>query len=169
MCSHQQLRNYISTADPDKIYVVVDKVIYAIHIESRKRESIAVIPFEPKCLAAGYGWIAVGGSDNGECAFIRIADQRVRVQDDDVPASHLSEVDSALPIALDPPSRVSSPWVAGEETESTRRSNSRLLPDVKLHKFGGSIVNSVALHRLPGDGKGLADEDVIIIRYDLLM
>lgn len=111
----------------------------------------------------------MGGSDNGECAFIRIADQRVRVQDDDVPASHPSEVDSALPIDLDPSSRVSSPWPNGEETGSARRSNSRLLPDVHLHKFGGSIVNSVALHRLPGDGKGLADEDVIIFRYDPLM
>jgi len=106
----------------------------------------------------------VGGSDNGECAFIRIADQRVRVQDDDVPVSHPSEVDSALPIDLDSPSRASSPWATGEETNSAR-SNSRLLPEVQLYKFGGSIVNSVAFHRLPGDGKGLADEVVVIVRY----
>lgn len=146
--------------------MVVDKVVYAIHITSRKRESIAIIPFEPKCLTAGYGWIGVGGSDKGECAFIRITDQSVRVQDDDVPASHPSEVDSALPIDLDPPTRVSSPWPTGEESESARRANQRPLPEVQLHNFGGSIVNSVSIHRLPGDGKGLADEDIIILRYD---
>ena len=163
--SHQQLRNYISTADPDRIYVVVDRVIYVIHISSRKRESVAVIPFEPKCLAAGYGWIVVGGSDNGECAFIRIADETVHVQDDDGPASHSSEVDSTLPIDLDPPSRTSSPWPSGEEPGSPRRANRRPLPEVQLPKFGGSIVNSVTIHRCPGDGKSLADEDMILIRY----
>ncbi|KAE8158744.1 hypothetical protein BDV40DRAFT_291506 [Aspergillus tamarii] len=74
---HPQLHNYISTADPDRIYVVVDRVIYSIHISSQKRETLAVIPFEPRCLAAGYGWIAVGGNENGECAFIKISERGV--------------------------------------------------------------------------------------------
>ncbi|KAF7591780.1 hypothetical protein BBP40_001106 [Aspergillus hancockii] len=161
-CHHQQLRNYISTADPDRIYVVVDRVIYSIHISSRKRESLAVIPFEPKCLAAGYGWIAVGGSDNGECAFIRIADRGVRVQVDRR-TTQPSDVDSALPIDLGAPARISQSWLSGGGAESTQDADRRQLPDVQLHKFGGSIVNSATIHRLPGDGKGLADEDVIIL------
>lgn len=165
--SHQQLRNYISTADPDRIYVVVDRVIYVIHISSRKRESVALIPFEPKCLAAGYGWIAVGGSDNGECAFIRIAEEGVHAQDDDGLVPHPSEVDSTFPIDLDPPTRTSSPWPPGEEPGPARRASRRPLPEVQLPKFGGSIVNSVTIHRCPGDGKSLADEDMIIIRYGL--
>ncbi|KAE8380677.1 WD40-repeat-containing domain protein [Aspergillus bertholletiae] len=136
---HQQLRNYISTADPDRIYLVADRFIYSIHISSQKRETLAVIPFEPKCLAAGHGWIAVGGSENGECAFVKISDRGIRVQED-ISASQPSDVDSALPIDLSAP-----------------------LPGVQLHKFGGSIVNSVTIHRLPGDGKGLADEDVVIL------
>lgn len=147
----------------------MDRVVYAIHISTHKRESIAVIPFEPKCLTAGYGWVGVGGSDNGECAFIRITGEGVRLQDDDdddVPASRLSEVDSALPIDLDPPTRLSPPWPSREVQESARRASSRPLPEVQLHRFGGSIVNSVTIHRFPGDGKSLADEDMMILRYD---
>jgi hypothetical protein len=138
-------------------------VIYSIHISSRKRETLAVIPFEPKCLSAGYGWIGVGGSDNGECAFIKISDRGVRVRVDP-PTTQPSDVDSALPIDLGAPATISQSWLSGDEPESTQDADRRQLPDVQLHKFGGSIVNSVTIHRLPGDGKGLADEDIIILR-----
>ncbi|KAL4888938.1 hypothetical protein BDV59DRAFT_187551 [Aspergillus ambiguus] len=159
---HLQLHNYISTADPDRIYVAVDRVIYAIHISSKKRETIAVIPFEPRCLTAGYGWIGVGGSDNGECAFIKISDQAVRVRDNS-PAPSSVEVDSALPLDIDGLRRVNQSWLAGEEPQRNPDGRGRPLRDVQLHKFGGSIVNSVTIHRLPGDNKNLADEDVMIL------
>ncbi|KAL2012788.1 hypothetical protein VTN00DRAFT_313 [Thermoascus crustaceus] len=161
---HQQLRHYISTADPDRIYVAVDRVIYAIHISSQKRESLALIPFEPKCLAAGHGWIGVGGSDNGECAFIRIADRSERVRHD-TSGPRRADVDSALPIDLEPASRDSSPWASSEELGGARNPSRRQLPqpEVQLQKFGGSIVNSVTIHRLPGDGERLADEDAAIL------
>ncbi|RHZ56212.1 uncharacterized protein CDV56_107033 [Aspergillus thermomutatus] len=157
---HQQLRNYISTADPDRIYLVADRVIYSIHISSQKRETIAVIPFEPKCLTAGYGWIGVGGSDNGECAFVRIANEAAR---GDTPVFQSSDVDTALPINLEPPTRLSSPWPSRGESESTRQASRPLMPEVQLHKFGGSIVNSVTIHRLPGADKGFADEDIMVL------
>lgn len=165
LCSHQQLRNYISTSDPDRIYVVVDRVVYAIHISTRKRETIAVVPFEPKCLTAGYGWIGVGGSDKGECAFIRVFN-RDGGSTGDMPGSYPSEVDSALPIDLEPPTRVSSPWPSGGESETARQNATRRpLPEVQLHKFGDSIVNSVTVHRFPGDGQAIGDEDVMVLRY----
>ncbi|KAH1744395.1 hypothetical protein KXV74_006140 [Aspergillus fumigatus] len=157
---HQQLRHYISTADADRIYLVADRVIYSIHISSQKRETIAVIPFEPKCLTAGYGWIGVGGSDNGECAFVRIADRTARGDTSVLPSS---DVDSALPINLEPPTRLSPPWPSRGEPESTRQALIPLMPEVQLHKFGGSIVNSVTVHRLPGADKGFADEDIMIL------
>lgn len=138
-------------------------MIYAIHLSSQKRETIAVIPFEPKCLTAGYGWIGIGGSDNGECAFIKISDQAVRVRDSS-PAPRPSDVDSALPIDIEGLRRVNQSWLSGGESESAPNTGGRQLRDVQLHKFGGSIVNSVTIHRLPGDGKGLADEDVMILR-----
>ncbi|KAJ9236557.1 hypothetical protein DTO166G5_4022 [Paecilomyces variotii] len=163
---HQQLRHYISTSDPDRIYVVVDRVVYAIHISSQKREGLAVIPFEPKCLAAGCGWIAVGGSDNGECAFIKLGSNHGRAAGARS-SSQRSDVDSALPIDLEQRasrlgSRVPSPWSGNDEGETGRTSSRLQLPEVQLHKFGGSIVNSVTIHRLPG-GEGLADEDVVVV------
>ncbi|KAH8432163.1 uncharacterized protein LDX57_009805 [Aspergillus melleus] len=161
---HQQLRNYISTADPDRIYVVVDRVIYAVHISTEKRETLAVIPFEPKCLAAGNGWVAVGGSDNGECAFVSVTDRNGRVQDGaGSTISQSSDVDSALPIDLESSSRSSPSWLAGEEPGASRDAGRREMPDVRLHKFGGSIVNSVTIHRLPGDAKGSTDEDIAVL------
>lgn len=53
----------------------------------------------------------------------------------------------------------------GDEPGPARHGNSRQVPEVQLHKFGGSIVNSVTIHRLPGDGKELAEEDIAILRY----
>ncbi|CEJ59272.1 hypothetical protein PMG11_07903 [Penicillium brasilianum] len=159
---HTQLRHYISTADPDRIYVVVERVVYAIHIAAHKRESIAVIPFEPRCLAAGYGWIAVGGPENGECAFIRTDERGLQLHGE--PSSHqASDVDSALPLDLEPPSGLLSPDTTTRGIASSRRSPRRMMPEFELHKFGGSIVNSVTIHHFPGDREGISDEDVMVL------
>jgi hypothetical protein len=159
---HTQLRHYISTADPDRIYVVVERVVYAIHIAAQKRESIAVIPFEPRCLAAGYGWIAVGGPENGECAFIRTDERGLQLHGE--PSTHLpSDVDSPLPLDLEPPSGLPSPDTRSGGTTSTRRASRRMMPEFELHKFGGSIVNSVTIHHFPGGREGISDEDVMVL------
>ncbi|KAJ5281699.1 hypothetical protein N7478_007071 [Penicillium angulare] len=159
---HSQLRHYISTADPDRIYVVVDRIVYAIHISAQKREGIAVLPFEPRCLAAGHGWIAVGGPDSGECAFIRIDERGLQVHDESSPL-HASDVDSALPLDLDLPSGFHSPGTSGSDTGLPPRSGRRTLPELVIHKFGGSIVNSVTIHRFPNNGEGTSHEDVMIL------
>ncbi|KAJ6135732.1 hypothetical protein N7512_000892 [Penicillium capsulatum] len=159
---HTQLRHYISTADPDRIYVVVERIVYAIHIAAKKREIIAVIPFEPRCLAAGFGWIAVGGPENGECAYIRIDERGLQVQGDgSVPRP--ADVDSALPLDLETPWNLLSPGTSSGGTTPGRRSASRPFPGLALHKFGGSIVNSVTIHRLPGDGDSISYEDVLVL------
>ncbi|RAH67495.1 uncharacterized protein BO66DRAFT_393721 [Aspergillus aculeatinus CBS 121060] len=159
---HQQLRNYISTADPDRIYVVAHKFVYAIHISTQKRETIGVIPFDPKCMAAGHGWVAVGGSDNGECAFIRLPDYSACTQGS-TPAGQPADVDSALPIGFEPSARISSPRNNGDATRPARDTGGRQVPEMQLHTFGGSIVNSVTIHRLPGGEKDLSHEDVAIL------
>lgn len=162
--SHTQLRNYISTADPDRIYVVVERIVYSIHISVQKRESVAVIPFEPRCLVAGHGWIVVGGPENGECAFIRIGDGGMQVHGD---APFQTDVDIALPPDLDPPSGMTSGDFNGEYA-STRYRSSRSSPEVELHRFGGSIVNSVTIHRFYGGSEDLADEDIVVLRWALV-
>ncbi|EAW13875.1 uncharacterized protein ACLA_069030 [Aspergillus clavatus NRRL 1] len=73
-----------------------------------------------------------------------------------------SDVDSALPLDLEAPTRLSPPRPPGDEPGTARHAGP-LLPEVQLHKFGGSIVNSVTVHRLPGGAEGLADEDVMIL------
>ncbi|RAL11673.1 uncharacterized protein BO97DRAFT_92691 [Aspergillus homomorphus CBS 101889] len=159
---HQQLRNYISTADPDRIYVVAQKLVYSIHISTQKRETIAVIPFEPKCLAAGYGWVAVGGSEKGECVFIRLPDHSAGTHGSN-PAAQPADIDSALPIGFEPSARTLSPRVGDEGQRPARDSRRRQVPDMQYHSFGGSIVNSVTIHRLPGGDKDLSHEDVAIL------
>ncbi|KAJ5171446.1 uncharacterized protein N7500_004229 [Penicillium coprophilum] len=156
---HSQLRNYISTADPDHIYVVVERIVYSIQISAQKRESVAVIPFEPRCLVAGHGWIVVGGPENGECAFIHIGDRGMQFHDD---APFQADVDSALPLDLDPPS-MASPGDSNADSASTRYRSSRSSPEVELHRFGGSIVNSVAIHRFHGGSEEFADEDIVVL------
>ncbi|KAJ6108488.1 hypothetical protein N7523_009811 [Penicillium sp. IBT 18751x] len=159
---HTQLRHYISTADPDRIYVVVDRIVWAIHISTQCSENIAVIPFEPRCLAAGFGWIAVGGPDNGECAFIKIGGGGSQVRGQTTSQTH-SDVDSALPLDLEPSTSLSSPRTSpSSSATASRRSGRRLLPEIELHKFGGTIVNSVTIHRFPGNGQTVSDEDVVI-------
>jgi hypothetical protein len=84
----------------------------------------------------------------------------------DAPSFQTAAVDSALPLDLDPPSGVTSPDSNGHSIPARYRT-SRLLPEVELHKFGGSIVNSVTIHRLYGGGDGLADEDIAVLRLVL--
>ena len=160
LCSHPQLRHYISTADPDRIYVISARTVFAIHVSTCKVEAIALIPFSPRCLTAGYGWIGLGGADNGECAFIKLGDYGMRAPVTAGPRP--ADVDSALPVDLEGAARASSPW-ADDASSLSRRA---ALVEVQLHKFGGAIVNSITVHRLPGDNKGLADEDVMVLRYD---
>lgn len=105
----------------------------------------------------------MGGPENGECAFIKIGERGLQVHGESF-THQSSDVDSALPLDLDPPSGVSSPGTFVTST-SARRPGPRLPPEFELHKFGGSIVNSVTIHRFLGNEEGVADEDVIVLRY----
>ncbi|KAM5495700.1 hypothetical protein McaMca56_005337 [Microsporum canis] len=143
---HHQLRHYISTADPDRIYVAVGRIIYAIYISSQKREILTIVPFDPKCLTAGNGWIGVGGTESGDCAFIKL-DQGLQGPETAVPGSPV-DVDSPLPLDLDTPiPRRTLPYP----------------PNVSVRELGGSIVNSVTIHRLPSIGDDFVDEDIAVL------
>jgi hypothetical protein len=164
--SHPQLRHYISTADPDRIYLIANDTICLIYISSQKWERLAEIPFQPMCLAAGYGWVGVGGSDHGECAFIRIAGHSSHPHGTDTSSLHEPEMSHILPIDLEPDTRIRPSWISNEETGRPTASSRRQPSEVQLLKFGGSIVNSVTIHRFPGDDKHLVShEDVVLLRY----
>ncbi|EFR05147.1 hypothetical protein MGYG_08159 [Nannizzia gypsea CBS 118893] len=146
--THHQLRHYISTADPDRIYVAVGRIIYAIHISARKREILTIVPFDPKCLTAGNGWIGVGGTESGDCAFIKLDAAFSLAADAAAVPGSPAGVDSPLPLDFD---------------TSISRRTLPYPPNVSVRELGGSIVNSVTLHRLPANGDEFVDEDIAVL------
>ncbi|KAL9009513.1 MAG: hypothetical protein Q9173_005458 [Seirophora scorigena] len=156
-CAHFNLKNFISTADPDLIHYASGHDIYALHLSTRKRESIASLPWKPQCLDARHGWVCVGGPDLGRCAFIYVGgkgsgDAQGRS------FQHEADVDALLPLDLDPDSRM----LAHSYFQRVRASPppSRSKPEVQIHELGGQIMNSVTIHRLPSYQKGVEDEIV---------
>ncbi|KAI9729734.1 MAG: hypothetical protein M1834_006685 [Cirrosporium novae-zelandiae] len=156
---HNQLRHYISTAEPDCIYFATRDKIYSFHIPTRKRELVVSLPFEPRCLVAGFGWVGVGGTDNGLCAFVDISSGSTG---NDQASSSAAEVDALLPIDLDPETRRQTLSILSER-RSPLPSNRRE-PKIQIQEHGGHIVNSVTIHHFPGNNeKGLDDETVAVL------
>ncbi len=118
-----------------------------------------MLPWTPICLAAAYGWIVVGGPNNGRCAFVKI-----RVEGPEETSSRASrrhaEVDALLPLDLDVQSRLQAyHFLAGTRPDWP---DSDLLSgrkaEVQIQELGKDIVNSVTIHLSPGNGKDLQDE-----------
>ncbi|KAL8796406.1 MAG: hypothetical protein Q9195_001313 [Heterodermia aff. obscurata] len=159
---HHQLKNFISTTDPNVIYYASEKEIYALHKKSGKRELIASLPWAPQCLDAAYGWVCVGGPDNGLCAFIYIGDQPEEESVMDTTRSSHSEVDALLPLDLDPESRLLDHHTYHGHQGQIRHGGARK-SEVHCHELGTSIVNSVAIYRLRSDQPGLRNQTVVIL------
>lgn len=70
--SHWQLRHYISAPEPNILYYASGHDIYCLNTASKKRKHIATLPFEARCTASGYGWVCVGGEDDGHFAAIKL-------------------------------------------------------------------------------------------------
>ncbi len=118
---------------------------------------IRSLPWEPKCLDAGYGWICVGGNE-GQCAFIRIT-----ISQDDRSRSELrrraADVDEQIPLDLDPTIRS---HIARELQGSRSVSSNDDKYDLRFHTLGKDIVNSVTIHRMQSAKRGFEDETVVI-------
>ena len=73
------------------------------------------------------------------------------------------EVDALLPLDLDPGSRLLAHNFVqrGQPTHAAGRRK----PEVQIHEVGGSIVNSVTVHRLLSNQKGLEDEVVAVLTW----
>ena len=156
---HHQLKNYISTSDPEVIYYASGNEVYALHKSTRKRELIASLPWNPQCLDAAYGWVCVGGSEGGQCAFIFVGDD---VADGAGPARHRhSEVDALLPLDLDPEFRSLDQRPSTGDRRPVREG--RRKPEIHYNAMGASIVNSVAIYRLGSGEPGLLKETVVIV------
>lgn len=153
---HVQLRNYISTTDAGLIYYASSKAIYCLHTSTRKRELIAVLPWEPICLAAAYGWIVVGGLEKGRCALVKVKAEGS--EESSLRASqHHAEVDALLPLDLDPQSRFEAHrFLAGSRSDTELVSGRKA--EVQILELGAEIVNSATIYLLRGDGNEIQDE-----------
>ena len=118
--SHWQLRHYISTPEQDLLYYASGHDIYCLNTATRKRKHIATLPFEARCTAAGYGWVCVGGEEEGHFAAIKL----------DGSGSRTLDVDSALPIDH---------W-----RQSGPGASRRAAASVKVERIGEEIVNSIS-------------------------
>lgn len=97
---------------------------------------------------------------NGRCAFISIGGKGSNgVQGRS--SHHEAEVDALLPLDLAPESRM----LAHSYFQRLRASSpsTRNKPEVQIHELGGSIMNSVTIHRLQNDQK--EDEIVCVMTY----
>jgi hypothetical protein len=129
-----------------------------IHLPSQTWDIVAKLPFDPRCMAVGLGWIAVGGADHGQCALVKVPDYSNPSHRRIIGLPLNADVDSALPIDLDTSTVRPFPSLA-----LAGQISSEFGTEIQIHKFGGSIVNSVTLHRFPGNGSG-AEEDVMVTR-----
>lgn len=153
----------MSTKDSGFIYYASKCEIFALHTKSRKRESIAKLPWEPQCLDASYGWVCVGGPNNGQCAFVFVGEEQCEGQRGrESTFDHPVEVDALLPLDLNPESRLLAHSFL-HRNQTISQITGRRKPEVQIHEVGGSIVNSVTVHRLLSDQKGLEDEIVAVL------
>ncbi|KAI9846840.1 MAG: hypothetical protein M1838_001115 [Thelocarpon superellum] len=156
---HWQLRSLITSPSADVIYYASDSDIYRINTRTRRQDLIATLPFEPRCVAAGHGWLCAGGVDNGQFATMRIDD------DDDAALEKLgryhAEVDALLSLDLGPElQRQTQRFVASPPARhghgSPRDGSSHRL---HTYQLGRMIVNSVTLHR----SRGQDDDETVAV------
>ena len=161
---HHQLKNFISTTDPNIIYYASEKEIYALHKKDGKRELIASLQWYPQCLDAAHGWICVGGSENGRCAFIFIGDRTESEGTASTTSRSHAEVDALLPLDLDlgSGSRLLDRHSTYDHQTPTR-GPSRRKPEVHYHELGTSIVNSVTIYRLRSDQPQTLGQTVVLL------
>ncbi|KAK7522510.1 WD40-repeat-containing domain protein [Phyllosticta citriasiana] len=135
--AHYQLRHYTScsTLDAnDVLFYASGPDVYALNTATRKRTHVATLPFETRCTASGHGWLCLGGEDEGHFAAIKL---------EGAATSIAADVDTLLPIHF-----------------GSRRSARPQGPF--LETIGGEIVNSISIHKLPGEN-GAEDEAVAVL------
>ncbi|KAI4761052.1 hypothetical protein E4T52_06792 [Aureobasidium sp. EXF-3400] len=138
--SHWQLRHYISSPDKDAIYYASGNEVYHLNTLSRKRKYLATLPFEARCTASGFGWICVGGEEDGHFAAIKLEG-----------SSPLRSVQVDAPLPLDD-------W-------QPQRGSPRAV-NVKLERIGEEIVNSISIHQIHDEETHLYDVVAVLTNND---
>ncbi|KAK0284940.1 hypothetical protein LTR35_000276 [Friedmanniomyces endolithicus] len=142
--THWQLRHYISTPEPDLLYYASAHDIYCLNTASKKRKHVATLPFEARCTASGYGWVCVGGEDEGHFAAIKLDGHGAACSTQDEEGASSGEA-----------------WRQG-----TMRSTGRTAASVKVERIGEEIVNSISIHRIQDEEAHLDDIVAVLTNND---
>jgi Uncharacterised protein domain (DUF2415) len=135
--SHWQLRNYISSSEPDTLHYVAKQEVYSLNTKTHVRTRICKLPWTAtRCFASGFGYILVGGGDNGHFAVIKL----------DESSSFAAEVDAHL------------------DMDFRNRAPRRAKPQVKILQLGSEIVNSISIHMMENpEEPGVLDDIVAVL------
>jgi hypothetical protein len=127
------------------LYYASGHDVYCLSTSTKKRRHIATLPFEARCTASGYGWVCVGGEDEGHFAAIKL---------DGGPRSN--EVDERLDIG--------GAWASGSSLGGS--STARRSATVKVERIGEEIVNSISIHRIQDEEAHLDDIVAVLTNND---
>jgi len=134
--SHWQLRHYISHPENDVLYYASGQDIFYLNTTTKKRKHITTLPFEARCTASGFGYVCVGGEEEGHFAIIKLE-------------GRTSDVDAPLPLDYRHGQR-STPQAAS----------------VKVERIGEEIVNSISIHRIQDEEAHLYDVVAVLTNND---
>ncbi|KAH9828341.1 protein of unknown function DUF2415, partial [Teratosphaeria destructans] len=140
--SHWQLRHYISTPEPDSLYYASEHDVYCLNTATKKRKHVATLPFSARCTASGYGWVCVGGEEDGHFAAIKL-DGRAQ-----------QDVDGRLPVS------------EGLRGHGSSGGGARRAPEVRVERIGEEIVNSISIHRVQDEEAHLDDIVAVLTNND---
>jgi hypothetical protein len=121
--SHWQLRSLIASPEQNVIYYPSGFDIYALYPKTKEREIVTTLPFSPRCLTVGGGWLCCGGH-HGDYTAISLSDRKA----DDLSAT--LDPDARLPLDFDPVRR-SSPRDTPSTSRRSRGLNYPLSVEVK--------------------------------------
>lgn len=105
----------------------------------RIQAHITTLPWEARALASGYGYVCVGGAEEGNFASIKVTG---------FPSTEPSDVDASLPLNFQ--HRLPRPPPLGAANR------------IRLEKIGDDIVNSISIHNFEGEHHG-QDEVVAVL------
>jgi WD40 repeat protein len=128
------------------LYYASGHDVYCLFTATRKRRHIATLPFEARCTSSGYGWVCVGGEDEGHFAAIKV----------DGSGPRTSEVDERLDIG--------GAWTSGSAVGGSN--TARRSANVKVERIGEEIVNSISIHRIQDEEAHLDDIVAVLTNND---
>jgi WD40 repeat protein len=128
------------------LYYASGHDVYCLFTATRKRRHIATLPFEARCTSSGYGWVCVGGEDEGHFAAIKVNGS----------GPWTSEVDERLDIG--------GAWTSGSAVGGSN--TARRSANVKVERIGEEIVNSISIHRIQDEEAHLDDIVAVLTNND---